>query len=265
VSLDSNLLKPYFPTGSAIDNPVAELTFAWKGDGVVVSQPLQSVVNAGFTYLEKTYTYGAEWLYSGWNEATPPSTLVNLAETDAGTLETELTAESFVNRLGINFDALPHGTTASAGEDIDTTTRFTPIIPSGDVIEVPQTTRAENPAPPTGTATTEAKQRDAQRKQDLLDIQKALEQYKLEKGSYPYAPGEVQIASDTSIFTQLVPNYLTKMPVDPLNSTYYYAYNVVTDLFGTVTGYTLRAVLEDSTDTSGTSGLTYFYYQLRNK
>lgn len=265
VTLDANQFKDYFPVGATVEAPKATIALAWKGAGVAAGEPLDVQFSATLTYQERKYQFTSHWQYDSWGSQTPSSDLTSLASTDPGNVDTDLTSESFVSRLGISFKALPHDSSATSGAPSDTSTRFTPIVPSGDVIEVVQTPRAINPPVPTQPATTEGKQRDAQRKQDLQDIQKAIEQYKLDTGKYPVVTGETQLAGDATLFNALVPKYLTKMPIDPLNSTYYYAYNVVVDGSGAVTGYYLRAVLEDHTDQSATVGQMYHYYELTNK
>lgn len=74
--------------------------------------------------------------------------------------------------------------------------------------------------------------RDATRKSDLKQIQSALELYRSDKGSYPL---------DT---TPLVPDYISKIPQDPLRGSmcpsYIFAFNS--------TKYTIFALLENAND-----------------
>ncbi|HSI20886.1 MAG TPA: type II secretion system protein GspG [Verrucomicrobiae bacterium] len=266
VGMPKEAMAPYFPLGAELEASVAEVALAWKDTDRTAGEPLDVQLQTTFSYQGHKYTYAAHWQYTGWQQQSPePATLSKLFSTDPGNVATELTTESFVSRLGLSFAEVPHGGEATSGNPVDETTRFTPVIPSGDVITVVQAPRPEMQPVPTQPASELAKQRDAQRKQDLLDIQKALKQYKLEKGTYPVVSKEVQIGSDTTVFKELVPKYLTKMPVDPLNSTYYYAYNVNTDSEGKATEYHLRAVLEDHDDASALVGQVYHYYQLTNK
>jgi hypothetical protein len=257
VTLDQTQIAAYLPTGAKIGTATATISFAWKGAGVMPGEPLDVVLNIPFTYQERGYLLSGHWQYSNWAETTVPADLDTLASTDPGNVNTDLTSESFVSRLGIAFKALPHGSVATSGAAVDQTVVFTPIVPDGDVITVVQTPRADNPVQPVQPASAEAKQRDAQRKQDLLGIQKAIEQYIVVNGSYPTVSVETQLAASTTLFNALVPKYLTKMPIDPLNATYYYAYNV------TSTGYYLRAILEDNSDTSAMVGSVYHYYELK--
>ncbi len=264
VNLDATALASYFPKGATLESPIAAIAFAWKGSGETAAEPLDVQTTLAFTYQSRKYTYAAHWTYSGWGATSAtPAELTVLASADPANTDTTLTAESFISRLGLAFKALPHGTDATSGEPANVSTTFTPVIPSGDVITVVQTARDANPPVPVQPASAEAKARDTQRKQDILDIQKAIEEYKTEKGTYPFATTELQLGSNAALFSSLVPTYLSKMPVDPLNSTYFYAYNVVTDLSGTVTGYYIRSILEDASDPSATVGQVYTYYELK--
>lgn len=78
--------------------------------------------------------------------------------------------------------------------------------------------------------------RDATRKSDLKQIQSALELYRSDKGEYP------TVISDTnSIF---VPNYISKLPFDPLRTS-----NCPTYIFSSDKNkYTLFAALENNND-----------------
>lgn len=88
--------------------------------------------------------------------------------------------------------------------------------------------------------------RDQERKSDLANIAKALENYKLTGGSYPVSLGQEKIsASSGAIYNSLVPNYLSLVPLDPNDPTYYYGYESDGD------SYTLSAVLENDSDTDG--------------
>ena len=96
--------------------------------------------------------------------------------------------------------------------------------------------------------------RDAQRKNDLKQIQKALELYKLDQNppafivpidvggvsSFPNTGASWTNVLDTTVI------YMNKVPGDPLNP-YYYYYDPVTS---TLT-YTLAACLENAADPDG--------------
>lgn len=264
VSLAPEQLQAMFPKDSIIQELSAVVALAWASDTATAGEPLDVQLTATFRYQERTYRYTSHWQYLNWGEQAPGSEeLIALATTDPATVATVLSTEGVVARLGITFNALPHGGGVTSGLE-EEPAGFTPIIPSGDVITVIQNPRTGNPPVPVQPASTEAKDRDLQRKQDLQDIKKAIDQYKLVTGDYPFVTGEVQLGSDATLFGALVPNYLTKMPVDPLNSTYFYTYNVVTGTGGSVTGYYIRSILEDHADPAAVPGSRYSYYQLTN-
>jgi hypothetical protein len=257
-------LQAYFPAGSTLEAPAAYVAFAWKGDSVVAGQPLEAQLKGNFSYKDRKYSYVFRWKYSGWGEQAPAhESLKALVAADPSGAATLLTADAFVSRLGINSKSLPRGT-AAAPDVNDGGSTFTPIVPSGEVVTSVQLPRL-TPPKPIQPATVAAKARDTQRKKDLADIQKAIEEYKKDNGSYPEVAGEVQLASSENVFNALVQTYLTKMPVDPLNSVYFYAYNMVTDSAGVQTGYYLRSVMEDETDPSALIGEMYHFYQLTNE
>jgi hypothetical protein len=255
-SVNPDVLKDYFPKAASIQNPVAVISLAWKTGSTVAGQPMDIQLGGTFVYQEHTYQFSLRWSYDGWGSEKPVlSELGTLAGIDPTTITKSIGTEDVVARMGISFKALPHGVRVSdAGTSV-----FTPIVPSGEVITAVQSERLEGAAVPEQPASADAKSRDAQRKRDLADIQKAFEQYKSDTGAYPSVSAETQLGSSATLFNALVPKYLTKMPVDPLNSTYYYTYNI------TSTGYVLRSILEDHSDTMGVTGQTYHYYQVTNK
>ena len=81
--------------------------------------------------------------------------------------------------------------------------------------------------------------RDARRKNELRQIQAALEIYRSDIGSYP-----ASLSSCGSPFTSLdgSATYMTKLPCDPLNGSYTYTYNPAN---GT---YSLYGCLENRND-----------------
>ncbi len=84
--------------------------------------------------------------------------------------------------------------------------------------------------------------RDAERKSDLREIQKALQMYKSDEESYIISAGGNWTVLDT-----LVSTYIKKVPDDPLapDSHYYYQSDG--------SDYTLRACLENASDPQGTT------------
>lgn len=108
----------------------------------------------------------------------------------------------------------------------------------------------------TATTTSAVNTNDATRKSDLAALKAALTKYYQATGSYPIA-ATVQKTSDvTTVLSALVPTYIAKLPMDPLNPTYYYGY--------TSDGktYTLTAVLEDKTDPAGIQSGTLYLYKV---
>jgi prepilin-type N-terminal cleavage/methylation domain-containing protein len=74
--------------------------------------------------------------------------------------------------------------------------------------------------PVVGYAQVTKKSRDTRRKQDIDKINTALSQYRAENGKYPIESTYAALSAD------LVPTFLTQLPVDPRNSgvnVYYYS------------------------------------------
>ena len=92
-----------------------------------------------------------------------------------------------------------------------------------------------------------AKARDARRKSDLANLQQAIEMYYEDNGVYPVSDQWIENADDGvikdwqgNLYNQLVPKYISKIPLDPQGSN--------TD---TYTYYTLSEFSTDRTDLSG--------------
>jgi len=98
---------------------------------------------------------------------------------------------------------------------------------------------------PTTADLTTSESRDTKRKSDLANIAKALDSYQTNTGQYPISANEKISSSAGTLYKSLVPNYITLLPIDPLDPTYYYGY----DSDGR--SYTLSAVLEDTNDSDG--------------
>ena len=98
--------------------------------------------------------------------------------------------------------------------------------------------------------------RDSQRKSDLAKIAKALEEYFLIYKKYPVVSKLEKISkTNGTLVVALYPKYISEVPIDPLDPKYYYGYE------SDGTKYTLSAVLEDKTDTSGQIvGSTFLYF-----
>lgn len=91
------------------------------------------------------------------------------------------------------------------------------------------------------------KNRDDQRKTDLAQIQKYLEAYRVDHQSYPLA-SRFQRFDDLAgaVYTALVPQYSSAIPLEPLAPSYWYGYQSTDG-----TNYELTAQLEDQNDPEG--------------
>lgn len=102
--------------------------------------------------------------------------------------------------------------------------------------------------------------RDQKRKSDLANIAKALENYKSTRNAYPISTGEEKVSSSSgSLYVSLVSGYITYIPLDPLDPTYYYGYE------SDGKNYTLSAVLESGSDAEGRKIGDKNIYFLRNQ
>ena len=93
---------------------------------------------------------------------------------------------------------------------------------------VPEPSSSESAAPEESPDLSNALSRDQKREQDLAALSEALQKYQAAKKSYPNS------------LQQLVPDYLSSLPTDPLSPKYSYRY------VKTPTGYRLTAFLETS-------------------
>lgn len=87
--------------------------------------------------------------------------------------------------------------------------------------------------------------RDAQRKSDLKEVQKALEMYKASQSPPAYPAG-----TSWSNLSVLVPNYIKVLPNDPLNTETGAQYSYQRDSVDPLK-YTLKACLENASDPQG--------------
>jgi len=101
----------------------------------------------------------------------------------------------------------------------------------------------------------DASTRDLKRKGDLKIIEEALKKYSIDhEGHYPLL---TDTSKDKKFLEILVPKYLTKVPLDPLNNTkYYYRYQSADGK-----NYQLSCALENKNDPEAQEGL----YILTNK
>lgn len=101
--------------------------------------------------------------------------------------------------------------------------------------------------------------RDVKRKSDLQSIKEALQKYKADTGTYPISEQTAKTKDEGNILAQaLVPKYLSNLPVDPNNPTYWYGYRSDGNTF------TLWCVLENKNDPAGKQEGDYFIYRIYN-
>lgn len=100
---------------------------------------------------------------------------------------------------------------------------------------------------------------DQIRKSDLENIQQALKRYLVDKGKYPITGTAVKTSDTESVLAKaLVPDYLEKLPDDPLAPKYYYAYKSDGDTLE------LTCILEDTSDPAGTKIGSLYIYKITN-
>ncbi len=105
------------------------------------------------------------------------------------------------------------------------------------------------------------KERDRQRKEDLAQIQSALEAYQQAKGKYPTSAGLEQIDRAESTAAQgLVPDYISTIPGEPLTDRYYYGYKSDDG-----SKYFLVCVIESESDPDTVQAYGYNLYYLRSQ
>jgi hypothetical protein len=252
-SFDTGKLISHFPAGATIDTLTGTIEVSIKGQNDVPNRPLKAALNGTFTYQNKSYQFAEKWVISGWTQAVDTATNPGLKplqeyEPDPLNEPSELSLVNFIGQLGISSLALlPNSVTVETDQGEQSAVAETP---SGSVISTVGAAITSIPSAPTQPASDEAKKRDEQRKKDIASIAKA-------NGAFPVS-SLAQTVSSTTLFTALVPTYLTAMPVDPLASSYWYEYE------SSGTTYTLRSVLENADDgaTGVKKGSIFTYYEL---
>ena len=122
--------------------------------------------------------------------------------------------------------------------------------PAPVVEKPPVTTPDPVPVVPTPTS------RDAQRKKDLIDLKTYLKKYYQVHQKYPLATTMQKTFDPNTTLIALVPEYFSKLPVDPASPTYYYGYKSDGKTFE------LTCALENKTDPSGILMGTYNIYKV---
>ncbi len=100
-------------------------------------------------------------------------------------------------------------------------------------------------------------ERDKIRKEDLTQIQSALEAYRQENDQYPPADELDKITDENSgVANVLVPTHISEIPKNPLFDRYYYGYQTTED------GYSLSSVIENEKDPDATEVNGFYLYFL---
>ena len=249
-AMDKTILEAHLPEGAKISEVQGEVYYLWK-----TGEPVKSIVDATFTYQDRTYHLQENFEYAKWDETLSGDSDADLKAVLASDSAPSSTGiKDFIQQLGVDFSSMPNTVPEEA-----LAPAFEPIVPTGETI----TTLAEAiialPPLPETIASEQAKIRDLQRIADLTDLQKALEQYKTEKGTYPVVASFEQTRSSSILLASLVPNYLVKMPVDPLKDTFWYEYQSDGNSF------IVRTIAEDTSNLAAKAGKAYYYFESTNK
>ncbi len=166
----------------------------------------------------------------------------------------------------INFNTTVKSSNAQVSMDLLDTYNFNSFN-QVTTINVPDVSNVT--IPDAGTFTTKSaiywflqpvqkKTADAIRKADLANIKTALDNYKATNGSYPVSQTLTKTSDANTPLSVLVPDYLSKLPLDPNTPTYYYGYKSDGNTFE------LTCVLDDSTDSQGAQIGSFYIYKLTN-
>jgi type II secretory pathway pseudopilin PulG len=270
-SLDAGKLSAYLPSGASLTGATGILRVAWGS-----RQPLYAEVDGTIAYEQTKYQYQSVDDITSWNQPLPMS---ETGITGLGAGATALDIKDFIAQLGITYSTLPNGLTTTPtptatpvatpsptpsptptlAPPSSTPTPLTALQPSGQSTTVLLPAITATPPAPAATANAAAIARDTQRKGDLQLLQQALENYKTVKGSYPKSNGLEQVQNSSTLLNALVPTYLTALPIDPTQTTYWYEYQ------SDGTTYALRSVAENAADPTAKLGTAYHYYEFDNK
>ncbi len=273
-SPDATALVEVLPGGATLKNATLTHYVAWKSARLSVSQ-LQAIL----VYGDIEYKLVVRWNYSGYGA--PVSAPQEAIELLSATELENLTAEAYGALLGIRpgdlptLDASPQpsGSPTPSASPVPTasTTPFvspsaspsvvasprasssaggtSAVTPRNGGITSPRTEVTASPPAPLTVPDAAALDRDRKRKQDLADIQAALEAHKKANGSYPSAPNFIQLSASQAFFTAMLPTFLTAVPVDPTPDVRAYSYRTIEVAGSRV--YVLRAILENGSDPDG--------------
>lgn len=283
-------IEAWFPKDATLTNFSSVVHYAWK-----TALPTSVQVSGQINYKGQSYEYNYDLIVSNFDkklDAGLDENLTLMVNTKQGELST---MNVFANQIGLNMSdilndisglssssvpVLPSGGTTTSGVNSQTTetpsasattsvepTTVSPsasasptiIVPSGEGTTAALAAITTVPPKPSTTVSNEAKARDIQRKRDLADMASALTEYYRRYGSYPVVTGSVQAGSSSSLIQALVPSIMTKMPLDPLKSTYWYTYT------SNGTTFSLRSVAENYADTAASQGGTFAFFEKRSE
>lgn len=257
-TVGTDKIKEFFPVGATLENFTLVTRYSWVQGATPAGQPVSVDLKGKVTYQQKAYNYTAIWRYGNWDKALESSedTSGGLAKVTGSESPTAASMASATAQMGIlSLESLPNTLTDAEG---GSTAGGGVITPTGEGITAAGTKITTQPPVPGKPATDEAKLRDTQRQKDLADIKRALTAYKAATGSYPVSIAKLQTAEGGVLLSELVAKYLTKLPVDPTKTTYWYEYT------SDGTTFTLRAVAEDTENATVKKGTVFSYYEVTN-
>ncbi|CAN5158286.1 hypothetical protein BH11PAT4_BH11PAT4_4430 [soil metagenome] len=256
-TVGTDKLKDFFPAGAVLENFTLTTRYTWAQGSIPAGQPTTADLKGTVTYLQKKYTYTSAWRYGNWDKPLETSEDISggLAALSAKTA-TPASMSSATAQMGIlSLASLPNTLSETEG---GATTATGPITPTGEGITIAGSKIIVAPPVPAKPASAEAKARDVQRLKDLSDTKLALEAYKKVKGSYPVSITLLQTTEGGMLLTELVSTYMTKLPIDPSKTVYWYEYT------SNGTSFTLRAVAEDPESATVKQGSVYPYFEVTN-
>ena len=245
-TLKPQALTGLLPTNVSFSTATAEVTYAWK-----TGLPTQVNLVGAFRFQNQQYSYRNTALYGNWDTAAPAA----VGEVASAQNPAVLPTGEFVAQLGLTPKALPGLDPAAAAA---LPTELPAITPTGNTVTAVSAPITTVPPLLTQPASAEAKARDVQRRHDLADLQTALERYKTVVGGYPKVQPFEQTGSSATLLKELVPRFLTAVPVDPTSTTFWYEYSSDGNT------YLLRAVAEDASRPEVKQGTSFSYYELTN-
>lgn len=252
-STDLNKLSAALPDQGKFESASLVVKYRTKQNGQTAGVPQAVGFKATLKYAEISYEYTVIYSLSSYDQLLATSTDTNLDQLNRATEIENRTVADFVRLLGIlQISALP--STLPEDEMLETPTA---VVPTGETVVSVEPSVAGGPIP-SQTVSEAAMDRDDQRLQDLASLQEALENYYLVNGSYPVSISTQQVQTLSVLFTDLIPTYISGIPVDPLPQTYYYSY------LSDGKTFRLRSIAEDWNGDGVNTGSAYPYYEVTN-